>query len=177
MAFEIAEFVDCPGDSPGTAATAARISLSSLRSKSYASRVSTSLGWAASLGPNAPSAHASPASPDRSGSAASADRASRYLLVAITDSVADGRQMPLATPPARWTAGRDWRLVFLGVRPQAEQRLRQTAARGGFADSQRIPIVPFPALASERRRNQRDQPTTHIDHLQERARSSGDTPL
>lgn len=66
----------------------------------------------------------------------------RYVLVAVTDGVPDGRQTAAASASG-WASGIEWRAVFLGVKPGAEEQLRQTAARMGLDDPQRMLIVPF----------------------------------
>jgi hypothetical protein len=67
----------------------------------------------------------------------------RYVLVAVTDGVADGKQTPVSAPSAGWTAGLDWRLVFLGVRSDVESGVRTSATRCGFNDPQRVLFLPF----------------------------------
>lgn len=64
-----------------------------------------------------------------------------YVLVALTDGVPDG---PQTVPPQPLPAvtGSDYRIVFLGVEEGTEMRLRVTAANAGFADRDRMLVVP-----------------------------------
>lgn len=66
----------------------------------------------------------------------------RYVVVAVTDGILDGRQT-IAAKSGDPIGATDWRLVFLGVKPDAETRLRQLATENGFDDGERILVVPF----------------------------------
>jgi hypothetical protein len=67
----------------------------------------------------------------------------RYVLVAVTDGISDGRQTPVDPVAPGWANGLDWRAVFIGIKPGVESRLQQTAERMGLDDRQRLLLVPF----------------------------------
>lgn len=66
----------------------------------------------------------------------------RYVMVAPTDGVIDGRQT--TAPAAKGTVDEiEWHLVFLGVKDGAAPELRRLAVQNGFDNERRTLVVPF----------------------------------
>lgn len=64
-----------------------------------------------------------------------------YVLAALTDGVPDGPQTEPA-PPVRDVTGVDYRIVCVAVEDGTEKGLRDLAAHAGFAEKDRMLVVP-----------------------------------